>query len=158
FSTCASKPKSSARGGPTRRSTDRSARRPMCPQRRTLRRKPASVNQTGAGYGPIASLLHLDRGQVARVAAKHTQSTPPLDRPRHRRAANGREPSVVVEDRADAAQLGEQRVAAVAELVQAERLVGLPLAVAPDSDGDGLARLIQGDDGQRAGCGGVVAA
>ena len=64
--------------------------------------------------------------------------------------------SIVVEDRADAAVLGEQRVAAVAEQVQVERLVGLLLAVALDLDRDGLRRLA-GGEGQRAGLGDVVA-
>src|SRR6266540_5461292 len=43
---------------------------------------------------------------------------------------------VVVQDRADATILGEQRIAAVAEQVQVERLVGLLLAVAVDDDGE----------------------
>src|SRR5262245_15259319 len=37
-------------------------------------------------------------------------------------------PSIVVEDRAEAAVLGEQRIAAVAEQVEGELLVGLLLA------------------------------
>ena len=49
----------------------------------------------------------------------------------------GRLPSIVVQDRAEAAVLGEERIAAVAEQVEVERLVGL-LAVALDFDGDGL--------------------
>src|SRR5262249_45211046 len=56
--------------------------------------------------------------------------------------------SVVVQNRANAAALGEQRVAAVAEQVEVEVLVGLLLAVAVDRDGDGLRRL---PSGQRAG-------
>ena len=63
--------------------------------------------------------------------------------------------SIVVQDRAEAAVLGEQRVAAVAEQVPVERLVGLLLAVALDFDGDGLGRLA-GGEGQRAGPGEVV--
>jgi hypothetical protein len=59
-------------------------------------------------------------------------------------------PSVVVQDRAEAAVLGEQRIAAVAEQVQVERLVGLPLAVALDFDRDRLRRLA-GVEAQRAG-------
>jgi hypothetical protein len=47
--------------------------------------------------------------------------------------------SIIVQNRANAAALGEQRVAAVAEQVEVERLVGLLLAVALDLDGDGLA-------------------
>jgi len=58
--------------------------------------------------------------------------------------------SIVVEDRADATILGEQRIAAVAEQVQVERFIGLLLAVAFDFDGDGLRRLA-GVEGQRAG-------
>src|SRR5262249_20100637 len=58
--------------------------------------------------------------------------------------------SIVVQDRADAAVPGEQRVAAVAEQVEVERLVGLPLVVALDLDGDRLGRLA-GGEGQRAG-------
>src|SRR5687767_11272378 len=49
--------------------------------------------------------------------------------------------SIVVQDHAGAAVLGEQRVAAVAEQVEVERLVGLLLAVALDLDGDSLRRL-----------------
>src|SRR5436305_87500 len=49
--------------------------------------------------------------------------------------------SVVVQDRADAAILGEQRAAAVAEQIQVEVLVGLLLAVAVDDDRDRLGRL-----------------
>src|SRR4029077_10052638 len=47
-------------------------------------------------------------------------------------------PSVVGQHRSDAALLGEQRVAAVAEKVHVEELVDLPLAVALDGDGDRL--------------------
>jgi hypothetical protein len=57
--------------------------------------------------------------------------------------------SIVVQDRAEAAVLGGQCIAAVAEQVQVERLVGLLLAVALDFDGDGLRRLA-GGEGQRA--------
>src|SRR5438445_10363554 len=63
--------------------------------------------------------------------------------------------SVVVEDRAEAAILGEQRIAAVAEQVQVERLVGLLLVVAVDDNRDRL--LLAGGEGQRAGLGDVVA-
>src|SRR5262249_8014988 len=63
--------------------------------------------------------------------------------------------SIVVQDRADAATLGEQRVAAAAEQIHIERLVALLLAVALDFDGDGLGRLA-GGEGQRAGTGDVV--
>jgi hypothetical protein len=48
--------------------------------------------------------------------------------------------SIVVEERAEAALLGEQRIAVV-EQVQVERLVGLLLVVAFDFDGDRLRRL-----------------
>jgi hypothetical protein len=40
--------------------------------------------------------------------------------------------SVVVQDRADAAFLDQQRIAAVVEQVQVKRLVGLSLAIAVD--------------------------
>src|SRR5262245_26182262 len=63
--------------------------------------------------------------------------------------------SVVVEDRAGATILGEQRVAAAAEQVQVEVLVGLLFAVAVDGDRDRLRRLT-GEEGQRAGFGDVV--
>src|SRR5262249_38220737 len=63
--------------------------------------------------------------------------------------------SIVVEDRAGAAVLGEQRVASEPEQVEVERLVGLLLAVALDFDGDGLRRLAGGEV-QRAGLGDVV--
>src|SRR5437867_142154 len=65
-------------------------------------------------------------------------------------------PLIVVQDRAEAAVLGEQRIATVAEQVQVEGLVGLPLAVAVDFDRDGLRRLA-GGEGQRAGLDDVVA-
>ncbi len=58
--------------------------------------------------------------------------------------------SIVIQDRADAAVLGEQRIAAVAEQVQVEVLVRLLLAVAVDGDGNRLRRLT-GVEGQRAG-------
>src|SRR5262249_43151146 len=62
---------------------------------------------------------------------------------------------VVVQDRAGAAVLGEQRIAAEPEQVEVERLVGLLLAVALDFDGDGLGGLAGGKR-QRAGLGEVV--
>src|SRR5262249_18449841 len=65
--------------------------------------------------------------------------------------------SIVVENRAHAALPFEHRIAAVAEEVQVERLVDLPLAVAPDVDRDRLGRLA-GCEGQCAGPGDVVAA
>jgi hypothetical protein len=49
--------------------------------------------------------------------------------------------SIVIQDRADATILAEQRIAAVAEQVQVERLVGLLLVVALDFDRDRLRRL-----------------
>ena len=79
----------------------------------------------------------------------------PADRHRNPRAVGWCGTSIVVQDRADAAVLGEQRIAAVAEQVQVERLVGLPFAVALDFDRDGLRRLA-GGEGQRAGPGDVV--
>src|SRR5262245_61364783 len=60
---------------------------------------------------------------------------------------------IVIQDRAEPARVGEQRVAAVAEQIEVERLVGLLLAVALDLDG--LGRLA-GGEGQRAGLGDVV--
>src|SRR5262245_53007131 len=65
--------------------------------------------------------------------------------------------SIVVEDRAEAALLDEQRIAAEVEQVQVEPLAGFPLVVALDLDGDGLRRFT-GGEGQRAGLGGVVLA
>jgi hypothetical protein len=70
-------------------------------------------------------------------------------------ALSARFQSIVVQDRADVAVLGEQGIAAQAELIEVERLIGLPLAVALDFDGDGLDRL-DGGEGQRAGLGDVV--
>jgi hypothetical protein len=64
--------------------------------------------------------------------------------------------SIVVQDRADATILGEQRIAAIAEQVQVEGLVGLLLAVAFDFNRDGLRRLA-GGEGQRVVLGDVVA-
>jgi hypothetical protein len=63
--------------------------------------------------------------------------------------------SIIVQDRAEAAILGEERIAAVAEQVEVERLVGLLLAVALDFDRDCLRRLA-GGEGQRAGLGDVI--
>src|SRR5262249_6333432 len=64
--------------------------------------------------------------------------------------------SIVVQDRAEAAVLREQRIAAEAEKVEVERLVGLLLGVALDLDGDGLAGLAW-LEGQRAGLRDVIA-
>ena len=58
--------------------------------------------------------------------------------------------SIVIQDRADAAVLGEYRRVGIAEQVQVERFVRLLLAVTLDFDGDGLRRLA-GGEGQRAG-------
>src|SRR5262245_25198798 len=63
--------------------------------------------------------------------------------------------SIIIQDRAEAAVLGEQRVAAEAEQVEVERLIGLFLAVAVDDNRDRLGRLA-GGEGQRAGFGDVV--
>src|SRR3954465_4481108 len=63
--------------------------------------------------------------------------------------------SVVVEDRAEAAPLLEQRIAAVAGQVQVEGLVRFPPGVALDFDRDRLGRLA-GREGQRAGPGDVI--
>src|SRR5262249_1970946 len=64
--------------------------------------------------------------------------------------------SIVVQDRAGAAALGEQRLAAVAEQVEVEVLAGLRLAVALDLDRNCLRGLARGE-GQRPGLGDVVA-
>src|SRR5262245_43882433 len=93
------------------------------------------------------------------VTSDMDESIPPARADRNTRAAKGgqrhsppapqpRPPSIVVEDRAEAALPGEQRVAAEPEQVQEERLVRLLLAVALDFDGDGLGRLA-GGEGQR---------
>src|SRR4051812_10704379 len=65
--------------------------------------------------------------------------------------------SIVVQDRADAAALGKKRVAAVAEQVDVESFVRLPLAVSLHLDRDCLRRLAWGK-GQRAALGDVVLA
>ena len=62
---------------------------------------------------------------------------------------------ILIQYRADVALLSEQRIAAVAEQIQVERLVGLPLAVAFDLDGDGFGRLAW-EKGDRPGLGDVV--
>src|SRR5580765_2885595 len=87
------------------------------------------------------------------------ESIPPADGHRNPRAVREGQTwitSIVVEDRAEAAVPGEQRIAAEPEQIQVERLVGLLLAVAVDHDGDGLRRLA-GGKGERAGPGNVVA-
>src|SRR5262245_9166759 len=92
-----------------------------------------------------------------RVTSDMSESIPPACGSRNTRAAGDRQNrgSIVVQDRADAAALGEQRIAAVAEQVNEERLIRFSLAVALDLDGDGLCRLA-GGEGQRAGLGDVV--
>jgi hypothetical protein len=98
--------------------------------------------------------VHHERGQTgsaSRGYARHSiraNSQPAVTRPwafllriTTRRSSLAR--SIVIQDRAEAAVLGEQRTAAVAEQVQVERLVGLLLAVA--LDGDGLGRLAGGE-------------
>src|SRR5262245_42019823 len=82
-------------------------------------------------------------------------SIPPADSHRTPWAALRRPVSIVVEDGAEATVLREQGVAAVAEQVEVERLVALPLAVALDLDRDGLRRLAGGER-QLAGPGDVV--
>src|SRR6185503_10651051 len=79
---------------------------------------------------------------------------PPADCEDSPRAVERCGASVVVEGRAGAAVLGEQRMAAVADQVQEKHLVGLFLAVGLDLDRDGLRRLARGE-GQRAGPGEV---
>src|SRR5262249_36123701 len=63
--------------------------------------------------------------------------------------------SIVVQDRAYAAVLGEQGIAAQAEQIQVEGLVSLSLGVTLDLDRDGLTRLARRES-QRAGPGDVV--
>src|SRR5438552_4133136 len=89
------------------------------------------------------------------VTSDMPHSIPPAVTNRNPRAADDQGivcRSIVVQDRAEAATLREQRVAAVAEQVQVEGLVGLLLAVALDFDRDRLGRLA-GGEGQRAGRG-----
>ena len=57
--------------------------------------------------------------------------------------------SIVVQDRADTAVLGEQRITAVAEQVEIKHFVRLLLAVALDFDCNGLRRLAVGTTGVR---------
>ena len=83
------------------------------------------------------------------------ESIPPAEGHRNPRALWSCASSFVVQNRADAAILGEQRVAAEAEQVQVERLVALLVVVALYFDGDDLRRLA-GGEGQRAGFGDVV--
>src|SRR4051812_13543061 len=71
--------------------------------------------------------------------------------------ADSRRSIVVVQDRADAAVPGEQRVAAEPEQVQIERLVRLPLVVALDLNRDRL-RGLAGREGECAARGRVVTA
>jgi hypothetical protein len=52
--------------------------------------------------------------------------------------------SIVIQNRTDAAILGEQGVGAEIEQVEVKGLVGLILAVALDRDGDRLRRLAGG--------------
>src|SRR5262249_42744231 len=66
-------------------------------------------------------------------------------------------PSVVVQDRTEATILGEQRIAAVIEQLQVERLVSLLLAIALHFYRDGPRRLA-GEKGQRTGLGDVILA
>jgi hypothetical protein len=65
--------------------------------------------------------------------------------------------SIVIQDRADAAALGERDIAAEAEQVEVEHLAAFALAVALDFDRDRLRRLA-GGEGQRASPGDIVAA
>jgi hypothetical protein len=69
------------------------------------------------------------------------ESIPPADLLRNPQAVNVAVLSIVVQDRAEAALLGEQRMAAEAEQVEGERLVDLLLAVALAFDGDRPGRL-----------------
>src|SRR5262245_30261779 len=110
----------------------------------------------GPFIGPSAGRLRLTPSLPTR-ADPTPEANPTLDP-----AAGGKlrmqvcaGPSIVVQDRAEAAVPGEQGIAAEAEQVEGERLVGLPLAVALDLDRDRLRRLA-GGEGQRAGPGDVV--
>src|SRR5262245_12983496 len=98
------------------------------------------------GFGVSDRSAHILESKYGPVGACLAVRTPP---------SASRSRSVVVMDRTVAAVLGEQRVAAVAEQVEVERLVGLLLAVTLDFDGDGLPCLTRGE-GQRAGMGDVV--
>src|SRR5262245_44230536 len=83
------------------------------------------------------------------------QSTPPAEGERNPRAVCRLATSIVVQDRAEGAALGGQRIAAEPEQVQVERFVGFLLAGSLDFDGDRLRRLAGGIS-QRAGLGDVV--
>src|SRR5262249_48958723 len=71
--------------------------------------------------------------------------TPPAEHQLNPRAVCRLATSIIVEDGGEATALREQGVAAVPEQVEVERLVGLPLAVALDLDGDGCRRLAGGE-------------
>src|SRR5262245_30107249 len=82
---------------------------------------------------------------------------PPQEDHRTPRAVCRLATSIVVEDGAEAALLGEQGIAAEIGLVEIERLIGLLLAVARGINRDRLRRL-SGFGGQRAGLGDLVRA
>src|SRR5262245_54111566 len=118
-----------------------------------------SVDHTGADWWNCNSCRGgADRSRLRTHLLRcvgHGESTPPAEGRRNPRAVCGLATLVVVQDRAGATVLGEQRVAAVAEQVEVEVLVRLLLAVAIDLDRDGLRRLAW-REGQRAGPGDVV--
>src|SRR5437773_5032004 len=99
-----------------------------------------STNQPPAG-GTHVEIDGVDRGQaeergwqegLLRGSDPHRTSSPTVR-------------SIVVQDRAEAATLGEQRVAAVTEQVQVERLLRFLLRVAVYHDGDSLGGLAGGE-------------
>src|SRR5262245_4763584 len=91
----------------------------MCgPDRRPVR-WPSPVNASPAHPARSETRGELDARPCARRKAP---------------SAAWRVSSIVVQDRAEAAILLEQRIAAEPEQVEVERLVGLLLAVAPDFD------------------------
>src|SRR5207253_10235446 len=83
--------------------------------------------------------------RTSRLAEQPLNSIDKTSRPRGHRPLSSAIRSIVVQDRADAAVLGEQRVAAVAEQVQIEGLVGLLRVVTLDFDRDRLRRLAGGE-------------
>ena len=89
------------------------------------------------------------------MTSDRRETIPLADGHRNPRAAR-RCTSIIVQERTEAAILGEQRVAAIAEQVQVEGLVRLLLAVAVHDDRDSL-RGLAGGEGQRAGLGDIVA-
>src|SRR5258708_4454017 len=90
------------------------------------------------------------------IECNRKKNCPPISKPLRPRKSRPGPRSIVVQNRADAAVLGEQRIAAITEQVEVERLIGLLLAAAFDFDRDRLRRLA-GGEGQRTGLGDIVA-